>query len=76
MILPASLLRTVAFYETTTSQTMCEGHNTKVVLHYKSFWKFRKVIKIRWTLGQDDMWREPLASLQLRTQLAEYFRTQ
>ena len=76
MILPQSLLAELAYYETSTVEK--DGaFQTRFVLHFKKWWKLKRVIMIRWRTTKIDRgqinWQETENAVELREQLRDYF---
>jgi hypothetical protein len=79
MLLPENLLKQVEYYEDTSEKILDDGVYTKVTLHFKAWYRFKKVIRIRWTSWynhreQTTQHTETQEAVELRNQLREYFR--
>lgn len=80
MILPKSLLDTVAYYEyEVTKHPVRNGFTSVFTLHFKSFWKWPKKFKMDWNfIHMVDKnfadYQEPLVAFALKLQLADYFK--
>lgn len=75
MIFSKEHLETISYYEATPCETW-RGIASKITIHYKSWWKPKKVIKINWIVsfdGDDFLFEEPFESFELRNQLKSYF---
>lgn len=78
MLLPESLLQQLSFYEETNEKILDKGVFTKVTLHFKAWYRIRKVIRIRWTSHFDNQNQtiqhtETIGSIELRDQLRAFF---
>lgn len=79
MILPNTLLDQLEYYESVKDYQ--DGDmGTKVTLHFKSFWKFKRVIFFKWSVDSIDKeselisYQEPSDCVELRSQLHNYFK--
>ena len=80
MILPQALLNTLEYYEETTIEKDRVFY-TRFTLHFKQWWKLKKVIMIRWRTTKINQntdtrtWQEPDNAADLRAQLEKHFGT-
>lgn len=80
MLLPETVLRQLEFYEETSGKDSSDDYMESIItLHYKQWYKFKKVIRIRWASNynaKDQTIRhtETQDSVELRQQLREWFR--
>ena len=76
MILPQSMLAELAYYEETTIEKNGVFY-TRFILHFKQWWKIKKVIQIRWRTTkisyETSSWQETQNAAELREQLEQHF---
>ena len=77
MILPTEFLAQVEYYECTTVKNF-EGYSTEITLHFKQWWRRRKVFRFKWDRVSIDYrkstWKEDSEAAELRLQLSKHFR--
>lgn len=78
MILPKSLLDQVEYYEIRTIANT-SGYTTKIVLHFKQWWKPRKVLKFKWEYVKHKsedvtVWKPTTEDIQTMVCLQQYFK--
>jgi hypothetical protein len=77
MILPKSLLEQVEYYEVKRCNTVY-GIHTKIILHFKKWWKWRKVFKFVWDVSRrvedTTYFKETEELVSVQQQLEEYFK--
>lgn len=76
MILPQAILNSLSFYEET-SVEIDGTFYTKFTLHFKQWWKFKRVMLIRYRRAKLDnnqvTWEETASCVELKDQLKRYF---